>query len=264
MRLVVEGRAAGDDRVLVRRELLDDLGRARRRGDHRLRLVAEPQAQQRLIEGFRLAPGGEFVAPQFHVLLAPEPVGLLGGKHQADGAVRPFEPRGAGEEAGPFVPPAAVEDARFAKHHRVADVGCGRPDEVDDRVGLDPPAHRLGAGARLARAAPGEDQPDDPVARRRRLIGARPERPVMKQLGAFERRHLRDDPRALAGFEPEEVADMRDPHAGREGGARPADARPRFGLSRSGVHSLGLSAPGPSRTTTALSLSKSRPRSSSP
>jgi hypothetical protein len=76
--LVVEGRPAGDHRVLARGESFDDLARARRGGDDRLRSVSEPQAQHRLVEGVGLAPGGELVAPQFHVLFAPEPVGLLG------------------------------------------------------------------------------------------------------------------------------------------------------------------------------------------
>jgi hypothetical protein len=75
---VVEGRAAGDDCVVAGGEGFDDLARPRRRGDDRLRLVSEPQAQHRLIEGVGLAPGCELVAPQFHVLLASEPVRLLG------------------------------------------------------------------------------------------------------------------------------------------------------------------------------------------
>src|ERR1700689_5054939 len=77
MGLIVEGRAAGDNCVLARGQSFDDLGWPRCCRDDRLRLVSEPQAQHRLIKGVRLAPGGEFVAPQFHVLLAPEPVGLF-------------------------------------------------------------------------------------------------------------------------------------------------------------------------------------------
>jgi len=78
MGLIVEGRAAGDNCVLARGQSFDDLGWPRCCRDDRLRLVSESQAQHRLVEGVRLAPGGEFVAPQFHVLLAPEPVGLFG------------------------------------------------------------------------------------------------------------------------------------------------------------------------------------------
>ena len=49
----------------------------------------------------------------------------------------------------------------------------GRADEIDVRIGLHPFAHRLGAGARLAGAAPRKDEPNDPVARGRRLLGPR-------------------------------------------------------------------------------------------
>ena len=59
---------------------------------------------------------------------------------------------------------AAGEEAGFAEHHHVAHVVGGRADQIDDRKALDPFAHRLRAGARLAGAAAGEDQPIDPVA----------------------------------------------------------------------------------------------------
>ena len=163
-------------------ERLDDLGRARRRGDDRLRLVAEPQAQHRLIEGVGLAPGGELVAPQLHVLLAAQPVRLLGREELAHRAVRPFEPRrSAAKKRGRSSRRQQARMPDSPLHHDVAHVGDGRADQVDDRVGLHPVAHRLGAGARLAGAAAGEDEPDDPVARRRRLVGARPERPVVEE-----------------------------------------------------------------------------------
>ena len=163
------------------------------------------------------------------MLLAAQTVGLLGREQEGDGAVRPFDPRGGVEVARPFVPAAAVENAGFAQDHRVAHVGRRRADEVDDRIVLRPMAHRLGARPRFPRAAPGEDQPDDPVARRRRLLRAGPEIPVMKQLGAFERRHRAHDPGAFAGIEAEDVADAGDQAAGNEGRARPADP-PRLGV----------------------------------
>ena len=72
------------------------------------------QAQHGLIEGVGLAPGGELVAPQFHVLLAPEPVGLLGREQHAHRAVRPFEAKVGCQEAGALVAPAAGENAGFA------------------------------------------------------------------------------------------------------------------------------------------------------
>ena len=210
MALVVEGRAAGDDRVLVGGELLDDLGRAGRRGDDHLRLVAETQAEQRLVEGLGPPPRGELVAPELHVLLAAQPVGLIGGEQIALRAARPFEPAGRGEVARALVPAAAVEDAGFAEHHHVAHVVGGRADQIDDRKGLRPSPDRLGAGAGLAGAASGEDQPDDPVAGRRLLVRARPEGPVVERLHAFERRQLREQPGALAGVHRQHVADPQD------------------------------------------------------
>ena len=77
---IVESRAARDDRVLVLQQLLDDLDRPRRGGDHRLRTIAEAQAEQRLFESVGMAPGRQFVAPELHMLLAAQPVGLLGRK----------------------------------------------------------------------------------------------------------------------------------------------------------------------------------------
>src|ERR1700722_4064074 len=81
-------------------------------------------------------------------------------------------------------PWTAGEYAGFAEHHHVARIVAGRPDQIDDRESLDPFAHRLRAGPRLAGAAAGEDQPIDPVARRRQLIGPRPEAPVEQQIAA--------------------------------------------------------------------------------
>ncbi len=40
--------------------------------------------------------------------------------------------------------------------------------------------HQLGAGARLPKAAPGEQQPDAPLARGRQLVGPRPETPIVQ------------------------------------------------------------------------------------
>ena len=195
--------------------------------------------KQRLIEGVGFPPGGELVAPQLHVLLAPEPVGLLGREEPAHRAVRPFEAQVGGEEARPLIGPAAGENAGFAGDHGVAHVGEGRADQVDDRVGLHPVAHRFGARAGLAGAAAGQDEPDDPVARRRRLVGARPERPVVIQLRAFERRHRLDEPDAGAGFEFENVAGPLDLCARGQVRAPPAGARGAARL-RFVAHSAGL------------------------
>ena len=255
---VVEGRAASDDCVLAGGEGFDDLAWARCCRDDSLRPVSEPQAQHRLIEGVGLARGGELVAPQFHVLLAPEPVGLLGREQLAHRAVRPFEPKVRGEEVGALVGPAAGKNAGFASHHDVARVGDGGADEVDDRVGVHPVSHRLRAGPRLARAAPGEDEPDDPVAIRRSLVGAGPERPVMKQLRAFARRHPRTGERACRGRASENRR-RADPAAWNETRMRTPSSG---GLRRFVGHSAGSS--GWSRSAISLIFFRSRARSSSP
>ncbi len=129
------------------------------------------------------APGGELVAPQLHVLLAAQPVRLLGGEELAHRAVRPFEPSGRGADSA--AAPRARQQARMPdspEHHHVAHVVGGRADQVDERKRPRPSPDRLGAGAGLARAAAGQDQPDDPVAGRRLLVGARPEIPVAQKL----------------------------------------------------------------------------------
>jgi hypothetical protein len=108
------------------------------------------------------------------MLLSPQTVGLLGGKQLRDGAVGPGEARGGARVARPLPLRADRHQPGFAEHHDVAHVVVSRADQVDDGEVLDPFAHRLGAGARLAGAAAGQDQPIDPIARRRRLLGPRP------------------------------------------------------------------------------------------
>ena len=135
---VVESRTAGDDRVLVLDELFDELGRTRRRGDHRLRLVAEAQAQQRLVERVGIAPGGEFIEPQLHVLFSPQPVRLLGREQLRHRAVGPGEARGGARIVRPLAGRADRHQPGFAEHHDVAHVVVRRADQIDDREGLDP------------------------------------------------------------------------------------------------------------------------------
>src|ERR1700677_340934 len=262
MGLIVEGRAAGDDCVLARGQSFDDLGWPRWCRDDRLRLVSEPQAQHRLIKGVRLAPGGEFVAPQFHVLLAPEPVRLFRGAQRAHRAVRPFEPKVGCEKAGTFVVPTASENAGFTPDHDVAGVGDGGADQIDDRVGLHPVADRLRASPRLARPASGEDEPDDPVAVRRSLLGAGPERPVMEQLRTFARRHLLERAHARVEFELQKIGGALDPAACNGTRMRAHGAPGLGGLRWLGGHSAGSS--GWSRSAISLLFFRSRARAPSP
>ena len=181
---VVERRAVRHDDVLVVQQLLDDFRRPRRSGDDGLRRITETQAEQRLIERFGIAPGRQFVAPKFHMLLAAQPVGLLGRKQLRGRAVGPGEARRGVRVMGALLIEAASQQAGLPQHHHVARVVGGGADEIDDGIGLHPFAHGLGAGARLAGAAPGEDQPIDPIAARRQLVGPRPETPVAQQFFA--------------------------------------------------------------------------------
>ena len=106
-------------------QLLDEPGWARRRGDHRLRPVAEPQAQHRLIEGVWVAPGGKFVQPQLHMLLAAQPIRLFGRENLADGAVRPFQPIRGAREMRPLVAAGKPQARRTRPHHDVTRVAAG-------------------------------------------------------------------------------------------------------------------------------------------
>src|ERR1700733_11088845 len=123
-------------------------------------------------------------------------------------------------------------------------------------------AHRLGASPGLAGAAPGEDEPDDPIAVRRSLVGAGPERPVMKQLRAFKRRHLLEHAHARVEVELQKIGDAPDPAAREQTRAREPDVPGLGRLRLLGGHSAGCS--GWRRSAISLILFRSRVRSSSP
>ena len=227
MMVVVEGRTAGDSRVLVGDELLDQLDRARRRRDDRLRLVAEAQSEHRLIEGVGMAPGREFVQPELHVLLAAQPVGLLGGKQLRHGAVRPAQALGSAGVTRALRRGADRHQAGLAQHHDVPDVVVGGADQVDDGEALDPLAHGFGARARLAGAAPGQNDPIDPVAWRRLLVRTAPEGPVVKEFRALLRSERGERAGAVGGAQLQEIVEfryVRPAAVGRPGRAPPSRA----------------------------------------
>src|SRR3546814_18573353 len=64
-----------------------------------------------------------------------------------------------------------------------SDLGGGLRDQGDaaGATALGETAHPFGAGAGLAAAATGQDQPAPPATRRRQLLGPRPEPPVAQQ-----------------------------------------------------------------------------------
>ena len=96
-------------------------------------LIAEAQAEQRLIESVGVAPSGEFVEPQLHMLLAAQPIRLLGGEHLRRSRRSASRGAGGAREVRPLVARADRQQARFAQHHDVARVVPGRADQVDDR-----------------------------------------------------------------------------------------------------------------------------------
>ena len=110
-----------------------------------------------------------------------EAVGLVGGEGGGDDAVGPGEAALGRLIGGPFVGAANGEDAAVALDHDVAGVGGGRGDEgnaarsIGSGLGADP----FGAGAGLAPAAAGEDEPDEPVTAGGDLGGAGPGGPVL-------------------------------------------------------------------------------------
>ena len=155
-----------------------------------------------------LLPRRQFVQPQLFMLLAAQPVRLFGREQQRRRAVRPGEAAGGARVARPLAARADRHQSGFAQHHHVAHVVVGRADQVDDGEALHPFAHRLGAGAGLAGAAAGEDQPVDPVARRRPLVVARPQRPVAEDLVALLVVQRRQQLGALGGRQREQRADV--------------------------------------------------------
>jgi hypothetical protein len=199
------------------------------------------------------------------MLLAAQPVGLFGRKQLRDRAVGPGETRGGARVARPFLPGADRHQSGLAEHHDFAHVVVGRADQIDERERLRPFAHRLGAGARLAGPAAGQDQPIDPIARRRPLLGPRPQRPVVKQLVDFLAAEPRQKPGSLGRREREQIADLADHRrvAGRAAPPAPAARRARFltGL-RASAHASALG-DGIMRAAMALSLARSRSRACS-
>ena len=165
---VVVGGAAGDNHFTVRlavQKIANDLHGFGRGGRDTAGIGTEPEPEHGLIERVRAeTPGGDFIHPEPAVLFPPEAVGLVGGKDQGAGAVRPFEAAFAGEIGGAFVVGANREDAAFALDHDVAGIVGGGSHDVHEgdvpNAGPDP----FGARPRFAGSSAGHDQPDAPIA----------------------------------------------------------------------------------------------------
>ena len=112
-----------------------------------------------------------------------EAVGLVGGEGCCDDAVGPGEASLGRLIRGAFVGAANGEDAAVAFDHDVADVSGGRGHEGNAArgIGFGLGADPFGAGAGLAPAAAGQDEPDEPVSVGGDLGGAGPGGPVPLQ-----------------------------------------------------------------------------------
>src|SRR5579872_5018850 len=144
------------------------------------------------------------------MLLAAQAVRLLGGEEQRAGAIRPGQAAAGALIGRPLGGRAASENTGFTKHHDVAYIGSGGADEIDGLVGLDPAPHRLGAGAGLAGAAAGENEPGHPIAGRRQLIVAGPEAPVVGEDRALLLRQPAEQAEALWTLIGEKIAHVAD------------------------------------------------------
>ena len=150
--------------------------RPRRRGDDLARTRPEPQAELQHVPGLLgMAPFGELVAPGGLELRPAQRIRILGREHMRDGAVcairacaasatRPGARRGAWIASRPDGPStitsraaAKVSPTSAMRAHRL----WRQPAEAGGEA-----RHPFGAGARLAGAAPAEDEPGRPVVAR--------------------------------------------------------------------------------------------------
>jgi hypothetical protein len=171
---VLDRPAASDDDFRVGQQLTDQLDRPRRRGDDDARVLAEAQTEHQHVPGRRVAPGGQLVAPGEIVLRTAQPVRLVGREQCRDRTVRPGQAMQRRLVIGPLLGRPDRQNAALPFDHDIADIERGRRDQRDAprQAELGTRPNKLGAGAGLAKAAPGEQQPDAPVAGRRFLLGA--------------------------------------------------------------------------------------------
>ena len=112
------------------------------------------------------------------MLLAPQPVGLVGRENQRFGAIGPLQTTISGSVDGFFGVGADSQNARLTFDHDVASIVRGRGNDVDELRTLDRFADPLGTRTGFPEAAAREDQPDAPVPGGRQLGRPCPERPV--------------------------------------------------------------------------------------
>ncbi len=173
---VFGGRAAGHHDLRVGEQRADQLDRARRRRHDRARVGAEPQPEHQHVPRGRIAPRRKLVAPGEIMLRTAQPVRLVGRVGRRNRAVGPGQAVLRWFVNRPLARQPDIQNAAFAFDHDVAGVerGWRHQCDVPGQTGLDQCPNEFGAGAGLAEAAPGKQQPDPPVAGRRCLRGPRP------------------------------------------------------------------------------------------
>ena len=149
----------------------DQRDRPRRRRDGLARAVAQAQPELQHVPGLlRVAPLAELVRPGGLELRPAQAIRVLGREGVRDGARRPFEPAQRRLPLRPLGCGRDREEPGRAVDHHVAHVGHGLADERDAPDALrrdaakpaDEARHPRGAGARLAGAAPAEEEPGVP------------------------------------------------------------------------------------------------------
>ena len=160
----------------------DQRRRPRRRGHDGARIFPKTQAEHQHVPGLGIAPCRKLVAPRKIVLRTAQPLRLIGAEQRRDRAVRPDEPPLRGFITRALSGRRDPQDAAFPFDHYVARIGSGWRDEGDaaGRPARRAGPHQFGAGPRLAKSTPCEQQPDAPLARGRQLVGPRPETPIVQ------------------------------------------------------------------------------------
>ena len=144
-------------------------------------------------------PLRQLVAPRVRELRAAQALRLLRRKRLRHRAVFPFETPPRRDPLRPLVVRVDGENAGHALDHHLAHVVFGLADERDARAAVRRHRpHPFGAGARLARAAPAEDQPGAPVSGRFVLMVVGVKVPPVADVIEFGLVTFRYQPRLIA------------------------------------------------------------------
>ena len=189
MQIIIQRPPCGDRHPISVHQRPHQRHRSRRRRRHQPRSETDAQSHFQIVPGrFRLprivSPLGNLVAPAMAMLWPAQSLRFGGRIEMRLRAILPGQPL---QRRFPDRPPFRRRDrqqtALSLDHHR-AGFGIIGPDQRKARaaVTFGNAAHPLRPGPGLAKAAPGHDQPDRPVAVRRHLTGPRPEIPAIQKI----------------------------------------------------------------------------------